>query len=350
MKNLGQLLKSEREKRGLSLQEIALSLKINVRILKSIEEGEESQLPARPFLRGFVRSYAQFLKLDVDEILSLLQKEFDQAAGGAPAVSTPNETTSEASQQNTTSSHGNLKNTPRPTHDPALEGLQDGPKWYYLVGAGVLVILIVLVIKIIEKYQTESTLSESAQVELESPEPSTTVLDTLITDTETSTTIEGPEELLQTPMNVPSTTVETTTTLALATTTQGPSNTTTTTAPTTTTARPTTTTLATTTTTLRPTTTTSATTTSTAVTTTSTLVGRPTEVIVEATANVTLRFSIANERWESLSLSAGQIHVFRSRSGVKIEAADGGALKAIVNGRDVGPIGTLGRPASFSAP
>jgi cytoskeleton protein RodZ len=323
MKNLGQLLKSEREKKGLSLQEIALSLKINVRILRSIEEGDESQLPARPFLKGFVRSYAQFLKLDVVEILTLLQKEFDQSSG----VTTTTADVSGESSVKSAPAKSVQNSIPKVTHDPALEGLQDGPKWYYLVGAGILVLLIVLAIKIIEKYQAESTIAETAVTELQAEEPSTTVLDVLAIET-TSTISESPETQ-QTPMESTSTTLTPTTTLV----------TTTTVAPTTTLAPTTTTTLAPTTTTTQANTTTS-----------STLDSRPTEVIVEATSNVTLRFSISNDRWENLTLNPGQIHVFRSRTGVQIEASDGGALKLIVNGRDRGLIGTVGKPARFSSP
>ena len=64
MKKTGELLKKVREDKGLSLHEIGLSLKINAKILKQIEDGEKDNLPAKTFLRGFVQSYANYLKLD----------------------------------------------------------------------------------------------------------------------------------------------------------------------------------------------------------------------------------------------------------------------------------------------
>src|SRR5690606_23905570 len=75
MKKTGELLKKAREERGLSLNEIGLSLKINNKILKAIEEGDESNLPAKTFLRGFVKSYATFLRLDVDSVLQTFHEE-----------------------------------------------------------------------------------------------------------------------------------------------------------------------------------------------------------------------------------------------------------------------------------
>src|SRR5690606_1331875 len=76
MTKLGDLLKSEREKRNLSLHEIGMSLKINPKILKAIEDGDQAGLPAKTFLRGFVKSYAQYLRLDVNQALQMFQEEY----------------------------------------------------------------------------------------------------------------------------------------------------------------------------------------------------------------------------------------------------------------------------------
>jgi len=97
MKKVGELLKSERERRGLSLHEIGMSLKINPKILQSIEEGNTAGLPAKTFLRGFIRSYAQYLRMDVEQVLNLLNQESGpvkseepQAPGATQAeISTP---------------------------------------------------------------------------------------------------------------------------------------------------------------------------------------------------------------------------------------------------------------------
>jgi cytoskeleton protein RodZ len=75
MKKTGDFLKKIREEKGLSIHEIGLSLKINPKILKQIEEGDRDNLPAKTFLRGFVQSYAQFLKVDPNEVLKIFSEE-----------------------------------------------------------------------------------------------------------------------------------------------------------------------------------------------------------------------------------------------------------------------------------
>ncbi len=84
MKRTGEILKNEREARGLSLHEIGLSLKINSKILKAIENGDSANLPAKTFLRGFVQSYASYLKLNVDDVLKVFADEMGTTRPHSP--------------------------------------------------------------------------------------------------------------------------------------------------------------------------------------------------------------------------------------------------------------------------
>jgi len=85
MKRTGELLKSARENRNLSLHEAGLTLKINPKTLQAMEEGDLSKLPSRTFLRGFVKSYGQFLKVDIESLMATFNEEADQE----PRPSTP---------------------------------------------------------------------------------------------------------------------------------------------------------------------------------------------------------------------------------------------------------------------
>ncbi len=75
MKETGELLKKTRESRELSLHEVGMSLKINPKTLQAIEEGDMEALPQRAFLRGFVKSYGKFLKLDMGSTMTLFDQE-----------------------------------------------------------------------------------------------------------------------------------------------------------------------------------------------------------------------------------------------------------------------------------
>ena len=75
MKITGELLKSERIKLKLLQQDIAFALKLSPRTINAIEEGDAESLPAKTFVRGFVKSYAEMLKLDTAMVLSQFQEE-----------------------------------------------------------------------------------------------------------------------------------------------------------------------------------------------------------------------------------------------------------------------------------
>ncbi len=68
--SFGEELRREREIRGISLKEIADATKISKRFLEAIERNDHRTLPAPVFTRGFVREYAKYLGLNVDEIVN----------------------------------------------------------------------------------------------------------------------------------------------------------------------------------------------------------------------------------------------------------------------------------------
>jgi cytoskeleton protein RodZ len=69
MESFGEYLKSLREQKGKSLEEIAESTKIAVPNLESIEKDRYDLLPPRVFVKGFIRSYLQELSIKPDEVL-----------------------------------------------------------------------------------------------------------------------------------------------------------------------------------------------------------------------------------------------------------------------------------------
>ncbi len=70
---LGAHLKKRRLELGRSLEQLAASTKIHIRILSAIEEDRYSELPARAFTRGFIVNYTKALKLNPNEILETYQ-------------------------------------------------------------------------------------------------------------------------------------------------------------------------------------------------------------------------------------------------------------------------------------
>ena len=56
--------------RGVSLEEISAATKISIRFLQAIENEELAKLPGGIFTRSFVRTYARYLGLDEDRVLT----------------------------------------------------------------------------------------------------------------------------------------------------------------------------------------------------------------------------------------------------------------------------------------
>ena len=68
--SLGSYLRQERERQQVSLQEMAAATKIQLKFLEALEHDAYDQLPATPFVVGFLRAYAQYVALDPETVLT----------------------------------------------------------------------------------------------------------------------------------------------------------------------------------------------------------------------------------------------------------------------------------------
>ena len=78
MDDFGGKLRQARERRGISLRQIASSTKIAAAALDALEKNNISKLPGGIFSRAFVRSYAVEVGLDPDETVKEFLERFDQ--------------------------------------------------------------------------------------------------------------------------------------------------------------------------------------------------------------------------------------------------------------------------------
>ena len=81
---VGERLKTTREAKGLSLEDIAATTRIPTRHLQSLEDSDWSRLPAPTYTMGFAKSYAAAVGLDRVEIGDQLRAEM----GGVRASTT----------------------------------------------------------------------------------------------------------------------------------------------------------------------------------------------------------------------------------------------------------------------
>lgn len=421
MKKTGEFLRKAREDKGLSVHEIGLSLKINPKILKQIEEGDKDNLPAKTFLRGFVQSYALFLKIDPNEVLKIFSDEMGttkphqislasgpQIKGSGIDIDDP-ENKDDLGIKRTTGKNFSKENFE-----------------FKNIGIGIVVFILLLsliaVRKVVEKYQkeaevdvvkTEESLKSNSKLELPQAPPASTPLPT--TDTKTvaqpsTATAESVQQNAPTTSNLPASNqtnthvqagapqavnvdaqkpvVKPSPQLPSATTAPATLNKPTTTAPTAPVSNPTAsnnTVVA-----AKPVTPPPAPTTNkpvvattndetkkpaqpaptpqpTATTTTSpkSVVLETTpipatapkeepkppkniELVIEAYETVEIEMIQSTGKVEKIKMSPSQIQTFKTVSGVKLNISNGGAVNLIVNGKDIGVPGDLGKPKRVS--
>ena len=310
MKITGELLKAERLKKNHTVLEVATSLKLSSRIINALESGTTEDLPAKTFIRGFVKSYAQFLKLDADLIL----KQFMEEMGSTqplPKVPPPLASGVDNKPQSTKSA----KNRP-PTGVPTnLDINQDNKRKtiIYASLASLLLFVILLVNNIVDKYQKETVIDtiEMAQVQPLPPPINSMVADNSNSVLVTNTNEPPGDKQAATPISAESVPQPTTVSPAeavaeIAITTSSPSD-------------------------FEPS------------------LGKPVELIVEAKKDVEFFYAKGNTKnFTRVKLSSKEVQVIRSPSGLHLKSDDGGALHLILNGVDKGQAAAGAKPVRLT--
>jgi cytoskeleton protein RodZ len=377
MKKTGELLKKAREAKGLSLNEIGLSLKISSKTLKAIEDGDETSLPAKTFLRGFVQSYATYLRMDVEAVMASFYEEV-----GSTRPKPLMRTTSEEIDPSTASGEKNAAvEDARESHEPAAENKipkktatsakeqdhlapinhKSNTKTIVIAVIGaVLLGFILFTKKMIDKYSKEAQVDDKVTVSEPLPSASPETGDENETNPNPN---EAPDEKLdsknssEAPKPEPSPSVIS----SLAhikpspspqpATTPSPSPTPKAVASPSPTPTPSQTPSPSPTPTPTPSPSVTATPTPTPSPSPSAEekpVSKSIELIIEALDNVEIEYSSNTGKTSTLKLTAEQVHTFKSKNGLKLNISNGGAVNLILNGRDQGIPGDLGKPIKLS--
>ncbi len=74
MKTCSEMLREAREAKGLTLEELAVSTKISLHLLKALESADFTVLP-QTYVKGFLRNYARQLGLDPSEVVQTYEAQ-----------------------------------------------------------------------------------------------------------------------------------------------------------------------------------------------------------------------------------------------------------------------------------
>jgi transcriptional regulator with XRE-family HTH domain len=98
----GPRLRRERERRKISLESISANTKVSISLFEALERDDVSRWPCGIFRRSFVRSYAEAIGLDGDDVVREFLERFpdpDAARAESPAGAPPAETPHRLSRQ-----------------------------------------------------------------------------------------------------------------------------------------------------------------------------------------------------------------------------------------------------------
>jgi transcriptional regulator with XRE-family HTH domain len=83
---LGEILQKEREKQNLTIKDIERDTSIRALYIESIEKADYDVLPGEVYLKGFIKTYANYLNLDGTE---MLKKYYEEKNASLPQEEIP---------------------------------------------------------------------------------------------------------------------------------------------------------------------------------------------------------------------------------------------------------------------
>lgn len=75
MISVGEILRKEREKRGLDLKQVEKALKVREKFLIAVENNEWNHFSSDVYINGIIKNYSKFLNLDANKILAFFRRE-----------------------------------------------------------------------------------------------------------------------------------------------------------------------------------------------------------------------------------------------------------------------------------
>ena len=154
MGTLGQYLRSAREARGITLRDAAQQTRISFNYLKALEEEDFSRLPGEVFVKGFLKNYGKFLRLEEFEVMKRFGESRNQKSTLHSDTVVDKEPAAVVGEQKT----------------PKLTGIEP-----YLWGAGIVTALILFVFTALpERHQKATQKAGEAGVRVPAVSPIST--------------------------------------------------------------------------------------------------------------------------------------------------------------------------------
>ena len=78
MKTVGEIIRTARQKRCLSIEQLSVLTKIDSKYIDALEADRYHDLPSETFIKGFIRNIGQRLSHNPDELIAIFRRDFRQ--------------------------------------------------------------------------------------------------------------------------------------------------------------------------------------------------------------------------------------------------------------------------------
>lgn len=114
MEEIGARLRAAREGKGISLEVVEEETKIRRKYIEALEEGEIEELPGEVYVKGFLRSYGNYLDLDGDSLVEEYKESKNGRRPGSQAASGEDSAARAAARQERAARRDRAAPTERP--------------------------------------------------------------------------------------------------------------------------------------------------------------------------------------------------------------------------------------------
>lgn len=83
---IGRFFQKSREEKQVSLESVASKTRIKIDFLQALEEDSFHLIPCETYVRGFIRSYARFMHLNVEELIDLYNLQVEPQKSHVPDI------------------------------------------------------------------------------------------------------------------------------------------------------------------------------------------------------------------------------------------------------------------------
>jgi len=82
IRGVGEILKEERLAHSVTIDFLAKKTKIKPEYLRSLEKNQFEELPAAPFIKGYIKTYARIFGFEYKPVIGILRRDYKQSAKG----------------------------------------------------------------------------------------------------------------------------------------------------------------------------------------------------------------------------------------------------------------------------